>query len=99
MPIKHAKCLGKTRVLLQTVQTKMHESNLCKPKRTSKVRAARTLLMQTMMHRQQTNVLCVYVHLTCNFTSLIFCIYAGYVASIFRNVSSCVVASRVCSQV
>ena len=42
--------------------------------------------------------MCTRVHLTCIFTSLIFCAHAGYVASILRNVSSHVVVSRVCNQ-
>ena len=42
--------------------------------------------------------MCTRMHLTCIFTSLIFCAHAGYVASILRNVSSHVVASRVCNQ-
>ena len=46
-PMKHAKCVGKIRVL---VQTKMHECSSRKPKCMSKVYAARALFMQTMMH-------------------------------------------------
>ena len=40
-----------------------------------------------------------HVHLTCIFTSLIFRAHAGYVVSIFRNMLSRAVASRMCSQV
>ena len=61
---------------------------------------ARELFVQTMMHMAaDEHLMCTRMHLTCIFTSLIFHAHAGYFACIFRNVSSCVVASRVCSLV
>ena len=56
--------------------------------------------MQTMIRMAaDEHLVCTHMHLTCIFTSLIFCAHTGYVASIFRNVLSHIVASRVCSQV
>ena len=88
--MKHAKCVGKTRVL---VQTKMHMCSLCKPKCISEVHANHDAHGSRLTSR-------VYTHaLNMNFTSLIFRAHTGYVASIFRNVLSRVVASLVCSHV
>ena len=110
-PMKHAKFVGKTRVL---VKIKMHQCTSCKPKCMSEVRANQRSMhavranydahSSRLMSRVYTCALnhrlywvSVYIiyDLTCIFTSLIFCAHAGYVASIFRNALSHVVASCV----
>ena len=57
---------------------------------------AHVLFVQIMMHTTVDYVSCAP---NLHFMSLIFCAHAGYFACIFKNVSSRVVASRVCSQV
>ena len=90
-PKKHAKCVGKICVLMKT---KMHECNLCKLKCTSAVcENQRCTCAVRANHDAHSG------RLTCIFMSLIFYAHAGYFANIFRNVSSHVVASHMCSQV
>ena len=83
------------------VQTKMHECSSCKQEHTSVVcanKSARALFVETTMHTA-VRLMCTREHLTYIFMSSIFRAHAGYFAYIFRNVSSHVVASHVCSQV
>ena len=87
------------------MQTKVHKCSSCKPKSTSEVRAnqrcMRTVRANCDAHSSRLMSRVYTQTLNLHFTSFIFRTHTGYVTSIFRNVSSCVVASHVyvCSQV
>ena len=63
--MKHTKCVGKTRIL---VQTKMHKCSLCTPKCTSKVRVNHDAHCSTLLFRVYTcavNVHFYVIDLSC----------------------------------
>ena len=100
MPMKHTKCVGKTCVLMQN---KMHECSSCKPKCTSEVLAnQRCKHAVRANHDAHGSRLTSHVYtcaLNVHFYVIDFPCTTGYVASIFRNVSSRIVVSRVYSQI
>ena len=91
-PMKHAKCVGKTCVLVQTKCTSaVHANQGC----TYAVHANHDTHASRLTSRVYTRGL--NMHFTSD--SLIFHAHLGYIVSIFRNNSSRVFASHVCSQV
>ena len=102
-------CIWQARVHANETREMCHVCS-CEPKRTSAICAnknvrvysvqtkdACTLFVQTMMHTTAHYCL-VY---TCEYLKYIFMslLFRAHAARIFRNMSNCVVASRVCSQV